>query len=155
MITSFEAILLVTSKQNMNLKPKEMAEADKANTKAYVVNGILGNTNHSIEPIMHFSLVIEPKDRTVSGIINITHIHPLSDGDIVIKGLKGRIMDDGLKANSTQKIALEGVYLKAKKYKGLKKAKFSAELLVDNTWSGRGRFSFGSNKIEYVPVQRY
>ncbi len=141
----------------MDLKPKEIVEVNKVNTQAYVVNGILGNANHLIEPIMHFSLVIEPKDKTVSGVINITHIHPSSDGDIVIKGLKGRIVDDGLKTSLTQKIALEGVYLKAQKYKDkvLKKVKFSAELLVDNSWSGKGRFSFGSNKIEFVPVQRY
>lgn len=122
---------------------------------AYLVNGTAGNVGLPGAPIMHFSLVVVPGANSVSGTVEITQAIAPPNGDIVIKNVTGTIRSTGY-GQVTQVVALEGEYIVSfpPPAIGSYLAKFSAHMAIDNNWTGKGGFTYGTNDVENVPVKK-
>lgn len=107
---------------------------------AYLAQGIVGNLGMPGAPIMHYSLVVVPSAHNVSGTVEITQAIAPPGVHLTIN-VTGMIRKTGL-GQVTQIVALEAT----------ENPQFSAHLAIDNSWQGRGGFSYNGTTIEDVPV---
>lgn len=130
---------------------QNVKDRNEPSPKTYIVNGILGNVEVQMAPLMHFSLLIDPEKSYVSGIVNIAQAMPF--GDIVVKNLNGCI--DSIDSTSMKTIKLNGAFLKRSGVSESIIEQFSAQIVIDETWKGNGLFNYGSECIKNVPIHTY
>ncbi|RCS26390.1 DUF1842 domain-containing protein [Polaribacter sp. WD7] len=120
---------------------------------AYLTKGTIGNVGTPGAPIAHFSLVVVPASKSVSGVVQITQAIEGPESNIVVKNVVGQIRATGF-GKVTKVVSLEGEYIVSVPPPaiGTYLSKFSAHLAIDNQWNGKGGFSYGNNDVEDVPV---
>lgn len=130
----------------------EVAQNGTAMVGAYLTKGTIGNVGMPGAPIAHFSLVVVPGSHNVSGVVEISQAIPGPNSYILVH-VKGQIRPTGL-GNITQIVALEGEYVESfpPPAIGAILRKFSAHMAIDNSWNGKGGFTYGENVINDVPV---
>jgi hypothetical protein len=104
---------------------------------------------------MHFSLVVVPSANSVSGTVEITQALAPPNGNIVVRNVTGVIRATGF-GTTTNVVALNGTYNQpfTPPAIGSVTEQFSAHMAIDNSWNGTGGFSYGTNNIENVPVNK-
>lgn len=120
---------------------------------AYLAQGTVGNVGMPGAPIMHYSLVVVPSTHNVCGHVEITQALPPPLGNIVISNVTGIIRKTGL-GPVTQIVALQGSYVVSVPPPAIGSylAQFSAHLAIDDTWHGKGGFTYADHTVEDVPV---
>lgn len=120
---------------------------------AYLARGTVGNVGMPGAPLMHYSLVVVPSTNTVAGSVEITQAIAPPGSSIVIPQVKGMIRKTGF-GGVSQIVALEGEYLQSVPPPaiGTWQERFSAHMGIDDSWKGRGGFSYGGRNVENVPV---
>jgi hypothetical protein len=115
-------------------------------TSAYLVNGTAGNVGLPGAPIMHFSLVAVPSANSVSGTMEITQAINSVNRQIIVKNVTSVIRLVGY-GKVTQIVAIEGSYYQSfpPPAIGSMEQKFSANLAIDNNWTGSGGFDYADN----------
>lgn len=117
----------------------------------YRACGTLGNIGQPGAPIMHYSLLVDPKG-TVTGMVEITQAIPVN-GDIRIP-VTGSIHTIVWGADVRKVILLSGEFwfYFTPPAIGQVREKFTCHMNVDETWKGKGGFEYGRNRIENVDV---
>ncbi len=114
---------------------------------AYLAKGTIGNVGMPGAPVVHFSLIVVPSQRNVSGSVHITQA--IQDGNYS-GNVSGKIYATGL-----------GEYTKVVGIKGLVNSdapvptgiEFEAHMAIDESWNGKGGFNYGNVHVEDVPVK--
>lgn len=117
---------------------------------AYLTKGTIGNVGMPGAPIVHFSLVVSPEQNTVSGIVEITQA---VDRPTIKVNVTGNIRYTGY-GDITKIVNLSGEYIVSVPPPAIGSylQKFTAYLDVNNNWNGTGGFTFGTQKVDDVPV---
>lgn len=121
---------------------------------AYLAEGIAG-TELPGAPSLVFKLVVVPASQRVTGAAEILQALAPPFGQILIPNVQGHIWN--VKTGSaTHLVMLEGTYAEPTTEKATSTVleQFRASLAVDNNWNGRGSFSYGSHRVDDVPVRR-
>ncbi|WP_062052680.1 DUF1842 domain-containing protein [Aquimarina longa] len=129
-------------------------EEKQALVGAYLASGTIGNVGLPGAPIAHFKLVVAPGSNSVSGTVEITQAILGPNSNIIVKNVHGKIYATGY-GSVTKVVSLEGEYnhYLTPPAIGVIQEKFTAHLVLDDEWKGRGGFTYGNTSIEDVPVK--
>ena len=131
-----------------------VAEQPSTLIGAYLARGTVGNVGMPGAPIMHYSLVVVPSTGSVSGTVEITQAIAGPGARVVVPNVHGVIRKTGLGA-VTQIVALQGQYVVSVPPPAIGSylANFSAHLAIDDSWNGRGGFTYDNHTVDNVPVK--
>ncbi len=113
---------------------------------AYLVKGTIGNVGMPGAPIVHFALVVVPSTNSVSGEV---HVSQAVEGGNYSGHVTGKIHATGF-GDLTQVVSLTGGISMDGPVIGV--FPFNANMAIDNSWNGKGGFSYLNVHIEDVPV---
>ncbi|BAV05626.1 protein of unknown function [Filimonas lacunae] len=131
-----------------------MSAPTNALADLYRACGIMGNQGTPGAPLVHYSLLVDPTNGKVTGIVHITQAIAGPNSDIRVN-VTGTIQEFVFGAKVTKSIAISGDYLQYCTPPALcvYQLKFSANMLVENSWDGTGNFEYGCHVIKNVPVK--
>ncbi|MBS1502538.1 MAG: DUF1842 domain-containing protein [Bacteroidetes bacterium] len=121
----------------------------------YPVIGMAGNVGTPGAPILHFSLLVVPSAGSVTGTAVITQALAAPNDKIIIKHVTGTIVNLVFGADFTHHVSLNGYYdyVLPPPAIGIIRVEFTAHMVVNAEWNGKGGFTYGHRDVTNVPVK--
>ena len=119
----------------------------------YRACGTIGNEGTPGAPVVHYSLLADPKRNTVTGTVQITQAIQGANSDITVD-VTGTIKEYDLPIVANV-VTISGKYTHAcpPPQECIEQREFSANMFLDGSWNGQGGFTYGNDQINKVPVK--
>lgn len=119
----------------------------------YRACGTIGNVGTPGAPISHYQLLVNPTSGTVSGIVYVTQAIPGPTADFTVE-VKGTIRKTGFGSVQTL-VQFGGEFTTFSPPPAIVvyKTPYTAHMVVDASWNGKGGFEYLTTRVENAPVK--